>query len=117
MFLDSSGKPLPFVTAVLSGRATGVPGAVKMLALAHDEHGKLPWRTLFGDAERAADTGFIVSALALLDHNPRPTEAEVRRWLAGNLCRCTGYDKIVRAVLDAAECMATRPAERSKSAS
>ncbi len=46
MFLDSAGKPLPFDTAVLSGRATGVPGAVKMLGLAHDEHGKLPWRSL-----------------------------------------------------------------------
>jgi aerobic carbon-monoxide dehydrogenase small subunit len=46
--------------------------------------------------------GFIVAARALLEHNPRPTEAEVRHWLAGNLCRCTGYDKIVRAVLDAA---------------
>ena len=61
MFLDASGKPLPFNTAVVSGRATGVPGAVKMLGLAHDEHGKLPWRSLFGDAERAADQGFIVS--------------------------------------------------------
>ena len=46
--------------------------------------------------------GFIVSAKVLLDHNPDPTEAEVRHWLAGNLCRCTGYDKIVRAVLAAA---------------
>src|SRR5215213_10708066 len=55
MFLDASGKPLPFDTAVVSGRATGVPGAVKMLGLAHDEHGKLPWNSLFGDAERAAD--------------------------------------------------------------
>ncbi len=45
--------------------------------------------------------GFIVSAKALLDRNPNPTEDEVRYWLAGNLCRCTGYDKIVRAVLDA----------------
>jgi gamma-glutamyltranspeptidase/glutathione hydrolase len=61
MFLDSSGNPLPFETAVLSGRATGVPGAVKLLGLAHDEHGKLPWRTLFGDAERIAAEGFIVS--------------------------------------------------------
>src|SRR3954454_6047109 len=61
MFVDAAGKPLPFNTAVLSGGATGVPGAVKMLGLAHDEHGKLPWRTLFGDAERAADEGFIVS--------------------------------------------------------
>jgi gamma-glutamyltranspeptidase/glutathione hydrolase len=61
MFLDPSGQPLPFNTAVVSGRATGVPGAVKMLGLAHDEHGKLPWRTLFGDAERTAAEGFIVS--------------------------------------------------------
>ena len=49
--------------------------------------------------------GFIVAAKALLDQNPHPTEHEVRRWLAGNLCRCTGYDKIVRAVLAAAERM------------
>jgi carbon-monoxide dehydrogenase small subunit len=47
--------------------------------------------------------GFIVATKALLDHNPHPTEHEVRRWLAGNLCRCTGYDKIVHAVLAAAE--------------
>lgn len=47
--------------------------------------------------------GFIVSAKALLDKNPNPTEHEVRYWLAGNLCRCTGYDKIIRAVLDTAE--------------
>ena len=61
MFLDGAGKPLPFDTAVLSGRATGVPGAIAMLDLAHDEHGKLPWSSLFGDAERTADEGFIVS--------------------------------------------------------
>jgi carbon-monoxide dehydrogenase small subunit len=46
--------------------------------------------------------GFLVAAKALLERNPDPTESEVRYWLAGNLCRCTGYDKIVRAVLDAA---------------
>lgn len=46
--------------------------------------------------------GFIVAAKALLDRQPNPTEQETRLWLAGNLCRCTGYDKIVRAVLDAA---------------
>jgi carbon-monoxide dehydrogenase small subunit len=45
--------------------------------------------------------GFIVAARALLEQNPRPTEQQVRFWLAGNLCRCTGYDKIIRAVLDA----------------
>jgi carbon-monoxide dehydrogenase small subunit len=46
--------------------------------------------------------GFIVAAKALLDREPDPDEARVRHWLAGNLCRCTGYDKIVRAVLTAA---------------
>ncbi|MCE2415679.1 (2Fe-2S)-binding protein [Candidatus Poribacteria bacterium] len=47
--------------------------------------------------------GFIMSAKALLDSNPNPTENEIRYWLAGNLCRCTGYDKIVKAVMDAAK--------------
>ena len=51
--------------------------------------------------------GFLVAAKALLDRNPDPTETEVRYWLAGNLCRCTGYDKIVRAVLDTAAEMRT----------
>jgi carbon-monoxide dehydrogenase small subunit len=46
--------------------------------------------------------GFLIAAKALLEKNPDPTETEVRYWLAGNLCRCTGYDKIVRAVMDAA---------------
>ena len=49
--------------------------------------------------------GLIVSTKALLDENPTPTEEEARFWLAGNLCRCTGYDKIIRAVMDAAETM------------
>lgn len=47
--------------------------------------------------------GFLVASKALLERNPDPTEEQVRYWLAGNLCRCTGYDKIVRAVLDAAK--------------
>ena len=57
--------------------------------------------------EQAAQCGYctagiIMAAKALLDANPDPTETEVRYWLAGNLCRCTGYDKIIRAVMDAA---------------
>ena len=47
--------------------------------------------------------GFLVAAKALLDQEPEVDEARVRYWLAGNLCRCTGYDKIIRAVLDASE--------------
>ena len=46
--------------------------------------------------------GFLVAAKALLERSADPTETEVRYWLAGNLCRCTGYDKIIRAVLDTA---------------
>ena len=46
--------------------------------------------------------GILIAAKALLEKNPNPTESEVRYWLAGNLCRCTGYDKIIRAVMDAA---------------
>ncbi len=46
--------------------------------------------------------GFLIAARALLERTPDPTETEIRYWLAGNLCRCTGYDKIVRAVMDAA---------------
>jgi carbon-monoxide dehydrogenase small subunit len=47
--------------------------------------------------------GILVASKALLEKNPDPSEEEVRYWLAGNLCRCTGYDKIIRAVMDAAE--------------
>ncbi len=54
--------------------------------------------------------GFLVSSKALLEQNPDPTEHEVRFWLANNLCRCTGYDKIVRAVLDAAQRMQAQEA-------
>ena len=50
--------------------------------------------------------GFIVATKALLDQEPTPSEHRIRFWLAGNLCRCTGYDKIVRAVMDASERMA-----------
>jgi len=46
--------------------------------------------------------GVLIAAKALLEENPDPTETEVRFWLAGNLCRCTGYDKIIRAVMDTA---------------
>ena len=68
--------------------------------------------------------GFLVAARNLLERNNDPTETEVRYWLAGNLCRCTGYDKIVRAVLDTAKDMrksaakssAKKPAAKKKAA-
>jgi len=61
MFLGEDGKPMPFATAVLSGRATGAPGAVAMLAMAQKDHGRRPWSSLFQDAERLADEGFLIS--------------------------------------------------------
>ena len=49
--------------------------------------------------------GFLIAARALLEKHPRPSEYQIRHWLAGNLCRCTGYDKLVRSVMKAAEKM------------
>lgn len=51
--------------------------------------------------------GMLIAAKALLDHNPRPNEREIRDWMSGNLCRCTGYESIVRAVQAAAEHLTT----------
>ena len=53
--------------------------------------------------------GFLMSSKALLDAHPRPTETQIRHWLSGNLCRCTGYDKIVRAVQKAARLLQEAP--------
>ncbi|WP_409559764.1 gamma-glutamyltransferase family protein [Hydrogenophaga sp.] len=61
LFLGTDGKPLPFMDAVASGRSVGVPGAVAMLALAHRQHGTLPWARLFEPAIALADRGFAVS--------------------------------------------------------
>ena len=73
MFLDAAGAPLGFAQAVVSGRATGVPGAVKMLAMAHEAHGRLLWRDLFDGARRTAADGFIVSPrLSRLVHIATP---------------------------------------------
>jgi carbon-monoxide dehydrogenase small subunit len=58
--------------------------------------------------------GFLMAAKALLEKNPEPTETEVRYAIAGNLCRCTGYDKIVRAILSAATQMKKHPNEGTK---
>lgn len=62
MLMGADGKPLPFQVAVLSGRATGVPGVVKMLSLAQSRHGKLAWNQLFDDGIRTAEQGFTVTA-------------------------------------------------------
>jgi gamma-glutamyltranspeptidase/glutathione hydrolase len=61
LFLDASGEPLPFLAAKNSGLSIGVPGVVDMLALAHEDHGRLPWAELFEPARRHASEGFAVT--------------------------------------------------------
>jgi gamma-glutamyltranspeptidase/glutathione hydrolase len=81
MFLDEHGKPLPFFEAVRSGRSTGVPGVIAMLAAAHKKLGALRWKVLFDPAIRAASQGFRVSArlaMFLGEGSPFPPTNEVR---------------------------------------
>jgi len=73
MFLGPDGKPIGFISALVSGRATGVPGAIAMLSMAQHDHGKLAWNSLFADGEKLADQGFIVSPrLAMMANGPFP---------------------------------------------
>ncbi|WP_439519410.1 gamma-glutamyltransferase family protein [Hydrogenophaga sp.] len=83
MFLDAQGQPLPFNTAVTSGRSVGVPGALMMLALAHRQHGRLPWGRLFLPAIELAEQGFPVSPRlhALLSADPALREDPAARAL------------------------------------
>ena len=83
MFVGANGEALPFREAVVSGRATGVPGVVRMLALAHREHGRLPWRGLFGDVERTAREGFTISprlARMIASRAPQNDTPDVRAY-------------------------------------
>lgn len=103
-----SGRPLAFVDAVLSGRSTGAPGVVPMLAMAQKQHGRLPWSELFGDAERLARDGFVVSPrLAGMINGDAPqaktrwateyfTKADGTRYVAGDVLRNPAYAETVR---------------------
>ena len=110
MFMGADGKPLPFVTALLSGRSTGVPGAVAMLAHAQKAHGKSPWNTLFKDAETLAANGFTVSPrLAGMINGRSPqagqpdaikyfTKPDGTRYQAGDLLKNPAYAETVRRI-------------------
>ena len=110
MFMGPDGKPLAFREAVVSGRATGVPGAVAMLAQAHAEHGRLPWGGLFADAIARARDGFVVSPrLAKFVNRPSPqmeqpdartyfTEADGTLLEAGDLLKNPAYADTLRRI-------------------
>ena len=112
MRTDANGvsKPIGFFEAVVSGRATGVPGAVAMLSLAQSQHGKLAWKDLFGDAERLASDGFIVSPrLAGMINSAAPqakspdatayfTKADGMRYQAGDVLKNPAYAATVRRI-------------------
>ena len=83
MFLGPDGKPLTHMAGILTGRSTGVPGAIAMLALAQKEHGKRPWASLFADAEKLANDGFIVSprlAGMIRSKAPQASEPDVKAY-------------------------------------
>jgi gamma-glutamyltranspeptidase/glutathione hydrolase len=111
LFMGPDGKPLNFVTAVLSGRSTGVPGAVGMLAQAQKEHGKAAWSTLFKDAEGLADGGFTVSPrLAGMINSPRIPQGQApdavayftkpngQRYQAGDTLKNPAYAATLRSL-------------------
>ncbi|HEX6858793.1 MAG TPA: gamma-glutamyltransferase [Caulobacteraceae bacterium] len=108
MFIGPDGKPMPFMTAVLSGRSTGVPGAMAMLGLAQKEHGDRAWSSLFDEAIRLADEGFVVSprlagmiaydvpAGHTADAERYFMKAPGRRYGAGDVLRNPAYARTLR---------------------
>ncbi len=110
LFLGEDGKPLDFFQAVLSGRSTGVPGAIAMLSLAQREHGAKPWKDLFGDGERLARDGFVVSPrLSMFIHSRVPqasapdaaayfSKADGTRLSAGDVLKNPAYAKTLERI-------------------
>ncbi len=107
-----NGRPLEFMDAVLSGRSTGTPGAVALLGVAQAAHGRLPWSELFGDAERLARDGFVVSPrlagfIATPDGQSRTpaatayfTKPDGTRYVAGDTLRNPEYARTVREIAE-----------------
>jgi gamma-glutamyltranspeptidase/glutathione hydrolase len=112
LFLDKDGKPLDFMDAALSGRSVGVPGALRVLELAHRREGRLPWADLFQPAIDLAENGFAVppqlaAALAEEQDLKRDTEARAyfydtggNPWPAGTILRNPAYGETLRAVAE-----------------
>jgi gamma-glutamyltranspeptidase/glutathione hydrolase len=110
LFLGSDGKPLPYLTAIMSGHSTGVPGAIAMLDMAHKAHGKLAWSGLFGDAERLAEQGFVVSPkLGRFINSPVPmahtpdantyfTKSDGARYQIGETLKNPAFAKTLRLI-------------------
>jgi len=110
LFLDAQGKPMSFVAAILSGRSTGAPGAVAMLAKAHADHGRRPWGRLFKDAERLADQGFVIPprfGAAINSGYPQTktpdatayfTRPDGKRYAAGDTLKNPAYAAAVRRI-------------------
>ncbi|PIB90495.1 gamma-glutamyltransferase [Caulobacter sp. FWC2] len=110
MFMGPDGKPLPFVKVLLSGRSSGVPGAVAMLSQAQKEHGKVAWNTLFKDAEKLADDGFVVSprlAGMIVSRAPQASQPDAlkyftkpdgTRYQAGDVLKNPAYAATVRKI-------------------
>ncbi len=109
MFM-ADGKVLPFAAAVMSGRSTGTPGAIAMLAVAQKDHGRRPWSTLFGEAERLADQGFKVSprlAGMIVSSAPQASSPDAKRYFtkpdgkpyaAGDVLKNPAYADTVRRI-------------------
>ncbi|WP_395333195.1 gamma-glutamyltransferase family protein [Novosphingobium sp. BL-8H] len=110
LFVDDGGKPLAFFDAVLGGISTGVPGAIAMLNMAHRDHGKLEWGTLFDKAHGLAEEGFIVSPrLAGMIQSRAPqasspdavryfTKADGTRYVAGDRLRNPAYARTLERI-------------------
>ena len=103
LFLGPEGRPLPFGQAVASGRSTGAPGVVAMLGLAHEDHGRLAWKALFGEAERLARDGFPapgrLAAAAGRDQRP-DIRAYAGGVVAGQTLKNPAYAQTVRAIAE-----------------
>jgi len=111
-FLEADGRPMPFFQAVLSGKSTGPPGAMPMLGLVHRQHGRLPWKDLFGDAEKLAADGFEVSPrLAAESQAPAPqtSQPDIKAYFtkpdgahiaAGDILKNAAYARTLRTIAE-----------------